>query len=299
MRNTALRITMMLTVALMTACTPVVAPRPTGPSQPTSATPATVTPTPSLPATTTQPSAPATGPITISAYYSLHEKMQPVARTAPAGTKAVLAAALRALLAGPSASERARGLSTQIPTGTKLLGVKLSGHVATVNLNSKFSSGGGTLSMTNRLAQVVFTCTQFPGVTGVTFQIDGKTIDVLGGEGIIIEGPQSRADFEEASPAILVESPAWGGALRSGQTVRGTANVFEGVFRIQLRDRSGALVTSRRVQATSGTGTRGTWSLTLSSAHAAAGTGTIRVFDDSPKDGHAENIVDVRVVLKP
>ena len=47
--------------------------------------------------------------------------------------------------------------------------------------------------MLMRLAEVVFTLTQFPTVEGVNFKLDGKAIDVLGGEGIIIDHPMGRA----------------------------------------------------------------------------------------------------------
>ena len=69
--------------------------------------------------------------------------------------------------------------------------------------------------MLMRLAQVVFTLTQFPTVDGVNFKLDGKAIDVLGGEGIIIDHPMSRADYEDMSPAILVESPTVGNSVSS------------------------------------------------------------------------------------
>ena len=84
--------------------------------------------------------------------------------------------------------------------------------------------------MFTRLAQVVFTLTQFPTVDGVRFKLDGKLIDTLGGEGIIIDEPLDRDDYEDMSPAILVESPTVGATLRSPMRITGTANVFEAVF---------------------------------------------------------------------
>ena len=115
-----------------------------------------------------------------------------------------------------------------------------------------------------RLAQVVFTLTQFPTVEGVEFKLDGKPIDVLGGEGIIIDHPMTRADYEDLSPAILVESPTLGDTVSSPVRVTGTANVFEAVFRINIVDWDGLIIADQRVQATSGTGTRGTFDVTIS-----------------------------------
>ncbi len=53
--------------------------------------------------------------------------------------------------------------------------------------------------MQARLAQVVYTITQFPTVKGVVFSLDGEPIDVLGGEGIIIDQPLTRRDYAEPS----------------------------------------------------------------------------------------------------
>jgi germination protein M len=177
--------------------------------------------------------------------------------------------------------------------------VTVAGNVATVDLSKSFASGGGTLSMTVRLAQVVFTATQFPTVEAVTFKLDGKPVKVLGGEGIIIDKPQTRAMFEAASPAILIESPAWGATVSQGSVIRGTADVFEAVFRLQVRDSTGKVVLDRTVQATSGTDTRGTWKATAPLVEAKAGAGTLRVFAESAKDGHPIDVVTVPVVLRP
>ena len=83
-----------------------------------------------------------------------------------------------------------------------------------------------------RLAQVVFTLTQFPTVDGVNFKLDGKPIDVLGGEGIIIDHPHDPGRLRRH----VAGHP--GGIAHTGQTVvssplriTGTANVFEAVFR--------------------------------------------------------------------
>ena len=81
---------------------------------------------------------------------------------------------MNALLGGPTARERGIGMSTDIPAGTALRGVAIAGGVATVDLSSAFAASGTTPSMTARLAQVVYTLTQFPSVgKGVLFKVDG------------------------------------------------------------------------------------------------------------------------------
>lgn len=291
-RTTMLVLVATLALALAAAgCAPAT---PTPPAAPTP--PATVSPSPSAPAT---PPVPAGSPAVVKVYFSLHEKMQPVARSAPASTTAVLRAALTSLLRGPSPAEKESGLSSQIPSGTKLLGVSIASKVAVVDLSGRFASGGGTLSMTNRLAQVVFTATQFTGIDSVLFKVDGTTVKVFGGEGIVLDGPRKRADFEDSTPAVLVDSVPWGGALKGGATVRGTANTFEAEFRLQVRDSSGKLVYDKRVMATSGSGTRGTWAAKVPLTGAKAGTGQLRVFEPSAEDGRPTNVVNVRVALTP
>ena len=99
----------------------------------------------------------------------------PVLRTVPKST-ATAKAAMTALLAGPSAKERAAmpQIETLIPAGSKLLGIEISKGLATVDLSAEFASlssddawNGGVLSLRGRLAQVVYTLTQFPTVRKV------------------------------------------------------------------------------------------------------------------------------------
>jgi len=205
---------------------------------------------------------------------------------------------MRALLAGPTDAETEAGMFSSIPEGTTFLGLAINDGVATVDLSKEYSSGGGSLSMMMRLAEVVFTLTQFPTVDGVEFKLDGEPIDVLGGEGIIIDHPMTRADYEDMSPAILVESPALGDTVTSPVRVTGTANVFEAVFSINIVDWDGLIIADEVVTATSGTGTRGTFDVTVPFELTKAGPGAIIVFAESPKDGSQINVVEIPVELE-
>jgi germination protein M len=228
---------------------------------------------------------------TIKVYYSRNEKVCAATRVIPK-TQQVGAAAMKALLQGPTADEKQAGMVTNVPEGTTFLALDIKNGVATVDLSKEYESGGGSLSMFMRLAEVVFTLTQFPTVEGVNFKLDGEPISVLGGEGIIIDHPMSRTDFEDQSPAILVETPTVLNVVRSPLRVTGTANVFEAVFGIRLVDAGGIQIVDQRVQATSGTGTRGTFDVTLIySPDFEAGVGSLIVYYDSPKDG-SEVVVD-------
>ena len=68
----------------------------------------------------------------------------------------------------------------------------------------------------------------------------------------------TRADFEDQTPLILVESPLAFDQVSSPLRVTGTANTFEATFQYELVDAEGNVVDKNFVTATSGTGTRGT-----------------------------------------
>lgn len=116
------------------------------------------------------------------------------------------------------------------------------------------------------LAQMVYTFTQ-SDPTG-SFEVNGKTY--------------TRADFEEQTPLILVESPLPFAQVTSPLRVTGTANTFEATFQYELVDTEGNVVDKNFVTATSGTGTRGTFDFMTGPVDAVA---ALRVFELSAKDG--------------
>jgi hypothetical protein len=230
--------------------------------------------------------------MTVKVYFSRDQLICTAARTIPE-TQQVGTAAVQALLEGPTPAEQEWGMVTSVPEGTTFLGLTIADGVATVDLSKEYASGGGTLSMLMRLAEVVFTLTQFPTVDGVSFKLDGEPIDVLGGEGIIIDHPMTRADYEELSPAILVESPTIGATVKSPLRVTGTANVFEAVFRVNVVDWDGLIIADEVVTASSGTGTRGTFDATIPFEIASPGAGALIVFAESPKDGSPTDVIEI------
>jgi hypothetical protein len=231
----------------------------------------------------------------VRAYFMHDEKVGPVAREATGVN--VAADAITGLLEGPSAEETEVGFTTAIPEGTELLGVDITDGVATVDLSQEFGTGGGSLSMMSRVAQVVFTLTQFPTVDSVAFSIEGQPVTALGGEGLVLEAPQTRADWEDLSPAILVESPLPFADVTSPLEVSGTANTFEAVFQLNVTDGEGLIVYDHAEMATSGTGTRGTFDVTATFDVPRPGRGAVIVFEYSAKDGSQINIVEIPVQI--
>jgi len=216
-------------------------------------------------------------------------------RVAP--TTAVGRAAMEQLLAGPTPDEQAAGLSSAIPAGTRLLGLSIDGGTATVDLSNEFVSGGGSLSVRLRLAQVVYTLTQFGTVDDVAFRIDGKPTTVFTGDGVIIPSPAGRNEFRDVTPLVFLESVAPGDIVSSPVKVAGDANTFEGTVRIKLVGADGSVLADTFTTATSGSGTWGTFSKDVTFAKGTNTAGTVVVFWDSPKDGSPQDVTEVPVAF--
>lgn len=160
--------------------------------------------------------------------------------------------ALRALLEGVTEAEAGMGLSSTIPEGTSVLGVDVADGVAAVDLSRQFESGGGSLSMMGRVAQVVYTATSFGDVEAVRFLLEGVAIEFLGGEGLIIDEPQTRADYLDLTPAILVEEPLWGSTITSPVTISGQALTDSGSVSYVLVDADGLIIAEGETAVTPG-----------------------------------------------
>jgi spore germination protein GerM len=104
-----------------------------------------------------------------------------------------LQAAFQALLAGSNNSQ----LASTIPKGTKLRSLEVKPDGVRVNLSQEFTSGGGSASMTGRLGQVIYTATALDPKASVWINVEGKKLEVLGGEGLEIEQPLTRSKFQE------------------------------------------------------------------------------------------------------
>jgi germination protein M len=245
------------------------------------------------------------GTITLRVYYFLgsfvdNSGLVPVLREVPS-TVAVGAASIRALLEGPNDAELGArpAMFTTIPEGTRFLGLRIDGGIATVNLSREFETGGGSASVIGRLAQVVYTLTQFPTVEGVKFELDGVPVTNFSGEGVVLSEPVGRADYVDQLPAVFVDRPAWGGVLANPGRIVGLANVFEATFQVKLLDAEGRSLSQDMAMATCGTGCWGTFDKTIPYNVAEAGWGTLQVYVLSARDGSVENLTEYPVWLTP
>jgi hypothetical protein len=216
-------------------------------------------------------------------------------------TRAVGTAALRALFGGPDGQERAAGLSTAVPPGTALLGLTIAGGVATLDVTGTFGSGGDSLPMTARLAQVVYTLTQFPSVQTVRLKMDGRLLTALGGGGIPLDHPIGRLDAAVIGvvPRILLENPAVSDEVHSPLHVTGLSNTFEAAYHVHLLDPAGAVLVNASANATAGTGTWGTFDASFPYAATTPGIGRLREYEVSAKDGSPVNEVRLPVLIGP
>jgi hypothetical protein len=216
------------------------------------------------------------------------------------GTEAVAAAALEELLAGPTEEEVEVGLTSEIPEGTRLLGIDVVNGTATVDLSGEFESGGGSLSMQLRVAQVVYTLTAFPTIDRVTFMIDGAPVEAIGGEGVLVDPPVGRLDFaDNTAPAILLESPAPWQQVASPVRLTGMSNTFEANMLYNVVDPSGRIVAEGFTTATAGSGSWGTFDVQVEFTPERDGVGAIIVWEESAADGSQINLVEIPVRMMP
>jgi spore germination protein GerM len=101
--------------------------------------------------------------------------------------------ALESLLAGPTEN----AYTTTIPQGTKLLGIKVKNDGVHLNLSREFTTGGGSDSMMGRLGQILYTATSLEPNSQLWIDVEGKPLEYLGGEGIVVDRPMTRQNFKE------------------------------------------------------------------------------------------------------
>jgi hypothetical protein len=241
----------------------------------------------------------AQGTVTYQVWFTKGESLH-VAKRTQAATRRVGTAALEALLEGPESFEAESGVGTAIPAGTQLLGLEIEDGIAFVDLTSEFESGGGSLAMFLRVAQVVCTLDQFQTVKGVLFKLDGEPVDIFSGEGLILDKPVGCGDYEDFLPVILVTSPTAGERVSNPVTVRGNANVFEANVTVRILDENGDEIARTFTTATCGSGCRGDFSVVVKYKVSREQPGTIVVQDDDAAGtGTPPHQVRIPVVLTP
>lgn len=178
----------------------------------------------STPSTTVDPStpsptttAPAGTTTDVAVWFVRGEKLESTTRPVPKVAR-IGAEAVKALLAGPTAAEARGGLTTAVPRDTRFNDLVIDGSgIARVDLSRDFESGGGSLSLTLRLAQVTCTVGQFPTVKGVRFALGGELVSVFSGNGIILDKPVTCDSYRQVvgQPGTVPFAGIWPFATRA------------------------------------------------------------------------------------
>lgn len=227
----------------------------------------------------------------------------------------VATATLELLLAGPDDDVRAGGGVTAIPDGVRLLSadlvedglvrVGLSGDFLDTDIIPELAdrlatpAAGQNRSAADRVlrlrqAQIVFTLTRFETITGVDLRVDGQPAAIVDFLGNAVDGPATRDAFEDVIPLILIERPLPLETVGSSFAVSGSSNTFEGGLFLRLITADGDTLLDQPVQATSGSGARGTFSAELAVPDGTeSGTITLLGYELSARDGSEVNAFEV------
>lgn len=208
------------------------------------------------------------------------------------------AQALDALLAGPTRQETACGVGTAVPAGTQALRLRVDGGVATVDLSAAFGSAASRRLTGLRLAQVVYTLTQFQAIRSVRFLVGGQRVDPVSAFGGLLRGPATRADYADLMPPVLVESPVVGQPVGDPVTVAGTADGSGGRVTVWVLDSAGNRLGSAGANVACGEDCRGAFTVRIVYDHA-SGPGVIRVSEQGGGAGRPGFTQEIPVSLSP
>jgi spore germination protein GerM len=208
---------------------------------------------------------------------------------APLGGSDEMSATLETLL-------ELSGFDTAVPEDSAVDSLTMDGSTAVVDLSDEFAGGGGTFSITARLAQLTFTLTRIDGIDDVLLVEAGDPVTVFSSEGLVLDGPMERDDFEDFVPGILVDFPAAGASVPATFEISGVAAAFEGVFQLEVLEGNTVVFAPDFVSTSQGIGF-GDFTLEAATGAAPGTNLTIRVWESSAQDGSviSERYVPVTV----
>lgn len=104
--------------------------------------------------------------------------------------------AVKELLKGPSVIEKAQGTYSEVPKNTKLLKIRQTGNKIIIDFSDDFQYGGGTDSIYSRMMQLIKTAVNNTENKKIYLYLDGKQVNFIGGEGIMITQPLNEKSLE-------------------------------------------------------------------------------------------------------
>ncbi|MBF2056494.1 MAG: GerMN domain-containing protein [Cyanobacterium sp. T60_A2020_053] len=90
--------------------------------------------------------------------------------------------------------------STAIPDNTELLSLEIREEGIYLDLSAEFTEGGGSASMIARLGQIVYTATSDNPDSLLWLSVEGKPLETLGGEGLLVDQPITRELYSLSFP---------------------------------------------------------------------------------------------------
>ena len=146
-------------------------------------------------ATSPQPTA-TPGKPTVQVNFVRNDKLVTLVREAPAaGAAEGLNAVIEALVAGPTDTEQAKGITTALPPDLTLTVVDTQGPRVVLELSSETDRRSATENILT-VGQIVFSVTALPTVDEVTFSRDGVPVEALLADGALSTDPLTAADYE-------------------------------------------------------------------------------------------------------
>ncbi len=211
----------------------------------------------------------------------------------------VVRRAVDALLAGPTPAERAAGLSTAVPSLSRVRTMRLqpgdAGDVAVLDLTGSFSALGPENSAVLRLAQIVYTLTTLP--VSVRFYIDGQQAKAIGGY-ILPDRPLTRDDFAAYAPPVLLESVGPSQVVAPGKDISGTTAAPDVALGVRLTDATGHVLFEAITTSSKRRATRHAFHATAQYKPIKSGPGTLTIAELSPGPGAKPVVVVVPVQVR-
>jgi len=222
-------------------------------------------------------------------------------------TDAVARASLEELIKGVQKS----GLTSAIPPKTKVLSIKVSNGLATVDFSKEvLVANMGSEAEALGIAQIVNTLTEYPSISKVKFLVEGKEQGMVNGREVmdwwghvgLYEQPFSRNTAlvkggKVSSNTIKVDSPGAFTSVKSPLTVKGTAQVFEAQFQVRVLDKNGTTLADVPVMADDFDWGNFDKKINYKKPET-PGRGTVHFYFFSAKDGSEVTMADVPVFLE-
>jgi len=202
----------------------------------------------------------------------------------------VKVAALRALLAGPTAAERADGVTSAVPAHTQLLGLGHRAGVATVDMSAELGQGTNPTAARLLLAQLVYTVTQSDPIHAMRLKLDDTRVSALPGSGVVVPATMTRMRYRSLAPLVQIAVPTARSTAFSPLAVSGYGRTGT-TMHVSVIDESGNVLGQRVVRV--GDGRFATDVTVKLAAH--AGRGTVVATDSA--GGSAR--MPVRVGVRP